>query len=808
MEKGENAADQAKLRRLAEKALQEGSDENYDLSRKSPEDIGSLIHELRVHQIELTMQNEELRRIQEELEKTKSRYSHLYDFAPTGYVTVNEKGAIEEANLTMAVMLGVERSALTGKMLSHFILKDDQDIFYKHRQRLLETEAPQACELRLVKKDDRQFLARLEFMIIKTKEDEFGEIRVTISDITDLKQAEEDLKKIQWLLEKEKVESQKTAKNYIPDYGDVTKFNTDRTILDNVGAETLKILCSDIMDLLDTSIAIYEKNGDYAFGQFDSTWCQTMDLASFRLCNTQDNKEALNCGKWLCHENCWNDSAKEAIKTQKTTDIECIGGIHLYAVPIFAEKNLIGVVNVGYGSPSTDERTLKELAEKYHVEYEVLIDNAKKYNARPPFIIKNAKKRLHTVAQLIGQIVDSAQKEKQIKKAKEKAEKSEIKLKHIIENSTNLFYSHTADHEITFVSPQVRDVLGYEPEEVMRRWTELVTDNPINEEGFKRTEEAIKTGKRQPTYHLELERKDSKKITVEVREAPVLENGKVVSIVGSLADITERKQAEDALHKSHERLLAVLNSIDATIYVADMQTYEILFMNRYMINSFGRDMTGKVCWEVFRGDSGPCSNCPNKQLVDDNGKATDVYVWQDQNPITGKWYINYDRAIEWTDGRLAKIQIATDITEMKQMEDQLRQAHKMESIGTLAGGIAHEFNNMLGIIIGNTELAIDDVPEWNPAKDCLEEIRTASLRAKDVVRQIMSFSRKTPATRIPVQISTIIQESLKLMRATIPTNIEVNQEILCKDEMILANPTEINQILLNLCSNAVHAMGG
>ena len=132
----------ARLRRLAEKALQEGYDENYDLSGKSPEDIGSLIHELRVHQIELQMQNEELRGIQEELEKTKSRYSHLYDFAPTGYVTVNEKGAIEEANLTMAVMLGVERSALTGTMLSHFILKDDQDIFYKHRQRLLETEAP------------------------------------------------------------------------------------------------------------------------------------------------------------------------------------------------------------------------------------------------------------------------------------------------------------------------------------------------------------------------------------------------------------------------------------------------------------------------------------------------------------------------------------------------------------------------------------------------------------------------------------------------------------------------------------------
>ena len=193
------STDKAQLRRLAEKALQEGSDENYDLSRKSPEDIGSLIHELRVHQIELTMQNEELRRIQEELEKTKSRYSHLYDFAPTGYVTVNEKGAIEEANLTMAVMLGVERSALTGKMLSHFILKDDQDIFYKHRQHLLETEAPQACELRLVKKDDRQFFARLECMIIKTRQDEFGEIRATVSDISKQKDLESQLRQAQKL---------------------------------------------------------------------------------------------------------------------------------------------------------------------------------------------------------------------------------------------------------------------------------------------------------------------------------------------------------------------------------------------------------------------------------------------------------------------------------------------------------------------------------------------------------------------------------------------------------------------------------
>jgi PAS domain S-box-containing protein len=275
---------------------------------------------------------------------------------------------------------------------------------------------------------------------------------------------------------------------------------------------------------------------------------------------------------------------------------------------------------------------------------------------------------------------------------------------------------------------------------------------------------------------------------------------------GIVQDITDRKQAEDALQKSHETLLAFLNSIDATIYVVDMQSYEILFMNKYMINSFGRDMTGEVCCEVFRGKSGPCSHCPNEQLVDGNGNPTGVYTWQDQNPITGKWYINYDRAIEWKDGRLVKIQIATDITEMKYMEEQLRQAHKMESLGTLAGGIAHEFNNMLGVILGNTELAFDDIPDWNPAKDCLNEIKTASLRAKEVIEKLLSVARKTPKSRKPIPIGPVIEESLDLLSRTIPTTIDIRKRIACSTEMILGDTTEINQVIINLCNNSFHAM--
>jgi len=180
---------------------------------------------------------------------------------------------------------------------------------------------------------------------------------------------------------------------------------------------------------------------------------------------------------------------------------------------------------------------------------------------------------------------------------------------------------------------------------------------------------------------------------------PLIREEQEVCRVWNFRDVSERKRAEEELKESHKRFLTVLNSLDATIYVADMETYEIYFMNKYMIESFGRDMTGEICWDVFRGASGPCPQCTNDQLIKPNGELAGVCNWQDKNPINGKWYINNGRTIEWTDGRLVKLQIATDITEKKEMETQLQQSQKMESIGTLAGGIAHDFNNILFPIV-------------------------------------------------------------------------------------------------------------
>jgi len=155
--------------------------------------------------------------------------------------------------------------------------------------------------------------------------------------------------------------------------------------------------------------------------------------------------------------------------------------------------------------------------------------------------------------------------------------------------------------------------------------------------------------------------------------------------------------------------------------------------------------------------------------------------------------------------------MARDITERKraeeeraEMETRLRQSQKMESIGTLAGGIAHDFNNILSAIFGYTELALDEQDPEKRKQD-LNQVRLASERAKELVKQILTFSRRTEQERQPLQVSMVIKEAMKLLRSSIPTTIEIRQDV-HSNATVLADPTQIHQIIMNLCTNAYHAM--
>ncbi len=167
-------------------------------------------------------------------------------------------------------------------------------------------------------------------------------------------------------------------------------------------------------------------------------------------------------------------------------------------------------------------------------------------------------------------------------------------------------------------------------------------------------------------------------------------------------------------------------------------------------------------------------------------------------------YLNINIA-PFSDGAIVTL---IDVTDRCLLADELQQARKMEAIGTLAGGVAHDFNNLLSIILGNMELALDEVPQWSSARNNLQEIQTAGLRAREVVRQLLSFSRKTHVSKVAVDIREIVHESEHLLRSSIPSTIDIRKNMPETLSPIKADATQMQQIVINLCTNAAHAMEG
>lgn len=188
-------------------------------------------------------------------------------------------------------------------------------------------------------------------------------------------------------------------------YGDMTELNKCRVLFDTVGKDMLERIAHSYLDLLETSSAIYEVDGSYATALFTSSYCKFLDRTSRNMCATEDNREALESGKWICHESCWTKASRMSVETGKPYDLKpCDGGINIYAVPIKAGEKIIGSINFGYGNPPTDEKTIDELAARFKVERDELLRVAGEYRPRPDYIIEAAKKYLHLAAELIGEI--------------------------------------------------------------------------------------------------------------------------------------------------------------------------------------------------------------------------------------------------------------------------------------------------------------------------------------------------------------------------------------------------------------------
>jgi PAS domain S-box-containing protein len=201
------------LRKKAEKKLKK---EDERVKKMSLLDVRDLVHELGTNQIELEMQNEELRRAQEELEASRSRYAELYDFAPVGYFTFDARGLIREVNLTGALQLGITGRLLVNTPFVGFIAEDeDRKIFYTHKKEVFTTEARQSCEIRLRKKGGTVFYAQLQSGAAQNIDNKAGYIRTAVIDITERKRLEEEREKLVRELQ-ESLSKIKTLKELLP----------------------------------------------------------------------------------------------------------------------------------------------------------------------------------------------------------------------------------------------------------------------------------------------------------------------------------------------------------------------------------------------------------------------------------------------------------------------------------------------------------------------------------------------------------------------------------------------------------------
>ncbi len=353
---------------------------------------------------------------------------------------------------------------------------------------------------------------------------------------------------------------------------DLSAYNTSRLILDAVGKDIIDCIVDEYIELLGTSFAIFEKNGDYVLGVFTSSWCKLLNDASLKLCDTDDFKKALNCHKWLCHESCWHQGALTCIEKEKPVEIECHGKLKIYAIPIFAHDEVIGALIFGYGNIPHDSAVLKEIAEKYKVDINKLTKLSRKYVSHPAYLIDMAKKRLHTSARLIGLAVERKQTEDLLFASNRILQETgklakvggwSFKISTLTGKWTEEVY-HIFELETSFI-PVLDACFLFFPPDV----------RPVVEEAVGK---AMETGER---YDLEVEAVTAKgnRRWVHITGQGYKKHDKVYKVAGTIQDITDRKTAELTKVQVQQQFQQLSDAMREVIFLVTPDWNTVIYVN-------------------------------------------------------------------------------------------------------------------------------------------------------------------------------------------------------------------------------------
>lgn len=393
---------------------------------------------------------------------------------------------------------------------------------------------------------------------------------------------------------------------------------------------------------------------------------------------------------------------------------------------------------------------------------------------------------------------------------------------------------------VSFINPVAESLTGWNTEKALgkplQKIFKIVNENS-GEPCENPADKVIQTGQIIGlANHTLLISRDGRRIPIKDSGAPIQLNGtENIGVVLVFQDDSENRKAEREIRKNNEQLqneITQRKKIEKALQ--ENESFLTTLIDRIPIPVFYKDdhcryLGANNAFETFLGK--PKEAIIGKTVFDISPpEHASVYHLKDQELLTNGGIQEYETAVQNDKGEIRQVifnkaifknaqgevggLIGTilDITERRQSEEerekiqlQLAQSQKMESIGNLAGGIAHDFNNILSSILGFSDLALRQVETGSPIKDDLKEIQAAGIRAKDLVKQILTFARKSEDIIKPVSVSMIAREALKLIRSSIPTTIEIIDNI-NSQKQVMGNPTQIHQIFMNLFTNAAHAM--
>ncbi len=405
-----------------------------------------------------------------------------------------------------------------------------------------------------------------------------------------------------------------------------------------------------------------------------------------------------------------------------------------------------------------------------------------------------------------GIVLGIARDVSELKRAEKAFKERELQYRGLFENTGTATFVTEEDMTISQINVKCEELTGYSRDEIEGK---MKTTDFIPVEELERIKK----------YHIGRRKKDSdipsgyeldfvdkkgsiKNALIQVGMIPGTKQS-----IASIINITPLKQTERSLRESEEKYRLLFENANDAIFVAQDQSIKLSNPRTSEIIGYSEEDLLKMSFvDIIHPEDREAVIDRQIRRLSGERRLPTTYSFKIINKAGDNILIELSAVTITWEGRPATLNFARDITQLKKLEDQLQQAQKMESMGTLAGGIAHDFNNILVPMFGYLEMMLQDVPEDNPLHSHLAEVFNGAKRARDLVQQILSFGRQKDHELKPLKVHPVIKEALKLIKSSLPSTIEISQNIKTDCGLVMADLTQIHQIVMNLCTNAFHAM--